>query len=311
MPIKSDPLPHKPVLYHEIIHFLKPYSGGRYVDCTLGSGGHARGILEASHPDGYLLGLDVDPLALEMAKEQLAPFAKRTKLLRASYTTLRHQIEAMGWEHVDGILFDLGISSMQIEVAERGFSFLREAELDMRFDPEAPLTAADLVNNLSERELAEILYKLGEERQARRIAQAIVRSRPIKSTSRLAEIVSAVTRGSRGDIHPATRTFQALRIAVNRELESLRSALPEAISVLVPGGRLAIISYHSLEDRIVKQFCQTESKDCICPPQQPVCTCGHKATIKVITRKPVRPSQEEVSHNPRSRSARLRVAEKL
>lgn len=311
MPFPRDPVPHEPVLYHEIIHYLRPHSGGRYVDCTLGSGGHAWGILEASHPTGQLLGMDVDPSALAMAGKYLEPFSERIKLLRASYVTLSQQIKAQGWENVDGILFDLGLSSMQIEVAERGFSFLREANLDMRFDPDEPITAADLVNTLPERELAKLLYKFGEESQARRISRAIVKARPIKTTLQLAEIVLAVTRHKKGDIHPATRTFQALRIAVNRELEALQIALPQAIASLAPGGRVAVISYHSLEDRLVKQYFQLESKDCICPPEQPVCTCGHKASIKVITRKPIRPSQEEIARNPRARSACLRVAERL
>ncbi len=311
MPSPRAPAPHEPVLYHEVIHYLRPHSGGRYIDCTLGSGGHARGILEASLPAGQLLGLDVDPLAVEMAKKYLEPFSERIKLLRASYVTLSQQIEAMGWENVDGILFDLGLSSMQIEVAERGFSFLRQADLDMRFDPDEPITAADLVNTLPERDLTELLYKFGEEPQARKISRAIVKSRPIKTTTQLAEIVTSVTRYKTSDIHPATRTFQALRIAVNRELEVLQEALPQAIAALAPEGRLAVISYHSLEDRIVKQCFRSESKDCICPPGQPVCTCGHKASIKVITRKPVRPSRQEISRNPRARSARLRVAERL
>lgn len=311
MPSPRAPAPHEPVLYHEVIHYLRPHSGGRYVDCTLGSGGHARGILEASLPEGQLLGLDVDPLAVEIAKKYLEPFSERIKLLRASYVTLSQQIEAMGWEYVDGILFDLGLSSMQIEVAERGFSFLRQADLDMRFDPDEPITAADLVNTLPEKDLTELLYQFGEEPQARKISRAIVKSRPIKTTTQLAEIVTSVTRSKKSDIHPATRTFQALRIAVNRELEVLQEALPQAIAALAPEGRLAVISYHSLEDRIVKQCFRLESKDCICPPGQPVCTCGHKASIKVITRKPVRPSREEISRNPRARSARLRVVEKL
>lgn len=306
-----DPVPHEPVLYHEIISFLRPHSGGRYVDCTLGSGGHAWGILGASHPDGLLLGLDIDPYALEMADQHLGLFSERVKLVRASYVTLKQQIKALGWEHVNGILFDLGISSMQIDVGERGFSFQREAVLDMRFDPDGPVTAQHLVNTLTERELAELLYRFGEEHQARRIAKAIVESRPIKTTSQLAEIVSAVQRRKKNDIHPATRTFQALRIAVNRELEALETALPQAIYCLAPQGRLAVISYHSLEDRLVKKFFQLESRDCICPPEQPVCTCGHQASVKVITRKPVRPSREEVARNPRARSARLRVAERL
>lgn len=304
-------LPHYPVLYHEIIHALQPRSTGNYLDGTLGAGGHAWGILQASNPSGRLLGLDVDPQALQLARERLAPFGSRAVIVQASYTELRQQLDILGWEEVDGILLDLGLSSMQLDTAERGFSFQVDAPLDMRFDPRNLLTAADLVNTLPEAELADILYNFGEERRSRQVARAIVRARPIHTTLRLAEVVAGATRSGSPGIHPATRTFQALRIAVNQELEALQAVMPQAIASLAPGGRLAVIAFHSLEDRLVKQFFRQESRDCLCPPRQPICTCGHRATIKEITRRPVRPAEAEVRENPRSRSARLRVAEKL
>lgn len=307
----SESRPHQPVLYKEIIHALQPRNGLCYVDGTLGAGGHARGILEASSPDGRLLGMDVDPQALEVARSELATFGSRVIIVRASYSTLREQLHLLGWEKVDGILLDLGLSSMQLDTPERGFSFRSDAPLDMRFDPDSPVQAADLVNSLPERDLADLLFKYGEERRSRQIARAIIEARPIRTTQELARLVSTVKRGGRREIHPATQTFQALRIAVNQELEALESALPQAIESLKPGGRLAVIAFHSLEDRIVKRFFRTESRDCICPPHQPVCTCGHVATIKEITRRPLRPREEEIQRNPRARSARLRVAEKL
>jgi 16S rRNA (cytosine1402-N4)-methyltransferase len=306
-----EPLPHQPVLYQEIIHALQAERSGFFVDGTVGAGGHAWGILKASAPDGLLLGLDVDPQALDIARTRLASFGDRVILVRASYTTLTSQLNELEWKQVNGILLDLGLSSMQLDTAERGFSFQADAELDMRFDPDNPVRAADLVNNLREVELAEILYKYGEERRSRQVARAIVRARPIHTTRQLAEIVAGATRGGRPGIHPATRTFQALRIAVNRELETLEEVLPQAVASLDAGGRLAVIAFHSLEDRIVKQFFRQESRDCICPPEQPVCTCGHTATLKEITRRPIRPTEEEVERNPRARSARLRVAERI
>jgi 16S rRNA (cytosine1402-N4)-methyltransferase len=303
--------PHQPVLYHEIILALQPRSTGFYVDCTVGAGGHASGILEASEPDGRLLGFDLDPQALQLAQERLASFSERAILIQASYVTLRAQLDELGWDFVNGILLDLGLSSMQLDTRERGFSFQADAPLDMRFDPWGPIRAADLVNTLPEKDLANLLYEYGEERRSRQVAHAIVRARPVQTTRQLAQVVAGATRGGQKGIHPATRTFQALRIAVNRELESLEAVLPQAVSSLEPGGRLAVIAFHSLEDRIVKNFFRQESRDCICPPRQPVCTCGHKATIKEITRRPVRPQEAEVQANPRARSARLRVAEKL
>jgi 16S rRNA (cytosine1402-N4)-methyltransferase len=307
----SESRPHQPVLYKEIIHALQPRSGQYYVDGTLGAGGHAWGILEASSPDGHLLGMDVDPQALQVARGNLAPFGSRVIIIRASYATLREQLDLLGWEKVDGILLDLGLSSMQVDTPERGFSFRSDAPLDMRFDPNNPVQAADLVNSLPEQDLADLLFRYGEERRSRQIARAIVKARPIRSTQDLASLVSNVKGGSKRDTHPATQTFQALRIAVNQELDALESVLPQAVESLKPGGRLAVIAFHSLEDRIVKRFLRRESRDCICPPRQPVCTCGHLATIKEIARRPIRPREEEIQSNPRARSARLRVAEKI
>ncbi|GAB4423125.1 MAG: 16S rRNA (cytosine(1402)-N(4))-methyltransferase RsmH [Anaerolineales bacterium] len=304
-------MPHKPVLYHEIILALSPKSEGLYVDGTLGAGGHARGILEASTPGGLLLGLDVDPQALALARENLAPYGQRVRLMQASYDTLSEKLAQVGWRAVDGILLDLGISSMQVDTPERGFSFLHDAPLDMRFSPENPLSAADLVNHLPQDELADLIYRYGEERASRKIAQAIVKARPLRTTLELASVIETVSPRKKGHAHPATQTFQALRIAVNDELAKVENVLPQAVAGLKSGGRLAIISFHSLEDRIVKAFFRRESRDCICPPKQPVCTCGHKAILKEVTRKPIVPGETEILENPRARSAKLRIAEKL
>lgn len=305
---------HQPVLYNEIIHALQPRGGGLYVDGTLGAAGHAWGILQSSNPDGLLLGFDLDPQALDLAAVKLAPFGERAILRRSSYAMLLEQLDTLGWRTVDGILLDLGVSSMQLDTAERGFSFLKDAPLDMRFGPDVPRTADDLVNSLPESELADLIYRYGEEHRARQVAKAIVLNRPLHSTTALAQVVvRAVAAGRQTNmaIHPATRTFQALRIAVNGELEALESVLPQAVSALAPGGRLAVISFHSLEDRIVKHFFRREASDCICPPRQPVCTCGHKASLRELHRQPLYPQANEIQENPRARSARLRTAEKL
>ncbi len=303
--------PHQPVLYHEIILALRPQSPGRYIDATVGAGGHAWGILSQSQPDGRLLGLDLDPQALALAHERLAEFGDRATLVQASYTTLSEQLHTIGWNLVQGIVIDLGVSSMQLDTPERGFSFKSEGPLDMRFDPTQPLQAENLVNEWSERDLADILWRYGEEQQSRRIARAIVQARPLHTTQALAEVVAKAAGGRKGRIHPATRTFQALRIAVNQELEAVAAFLPQAVAALAPGGRLAVISFHSLEDRIAKQFFRRESRDCICPPEQPICTCGHKASLVEVNRHPVEASEEENVNNPRARSARLRIIEKL
>jgi 16S rRNA (cytosine1402-N4)-methyltransferase len=267
-------------------------------------------LLAISEPGGRLLGLDVDPQALELARQNLAPFGERACLKRAPYTSLPEQLAELGWDKVDGILLDLGASSMQFDTPERGFSFLADGPLDMRFDPSNPLTAAEIVNSWPEDELADVIFRYGEERASRRIARAIQRARPISSTRQLASVIEKAI-GRHGAHHPATQTFQALRIAVNGELEALEKTLPLAVQALAPGGRLAVISFHSLEDRQVKEYFRLESRDCICPPQQPVCTCGHKASILEITRRPITPGEEEINRNSRARSAKLRVAERL
>jgi len=303
--------PHQPVLYKEIIHALQPHDGGRYVDGTLGAGGHARGILEASAPDGQLLGLDVDPQALALARKTLAPYEQRTHLVQASYTSLSAQLAQLDWKAVDGIVLDLGVSSMQFDTPERGFSFMNDAPLDMRFGPSTLQSAADLVNEYSERELADLIYRYGEERDSRKIARAIVRARPLHTTRQLVAVIEAVS-PRRGDrIHPATRTFQALRIAVNEELASVEAVLPQALAGLGSGGRLAVISFHSLEDRIVKDFFREQSKDLVNPPYEQIYTEERKATLKEVNRKPITPGEDEIKSNPRARSAKLRIAEKM
>ncbi len=303
--------PHLSVLYKEIIHALQPRSGGRYVDGTLGAGGHARGIMEACAPDGQLLGLDVDPQALAIARKILAPYEHRIHLAQASYTSLSDQLAQLGWDAVDGILLDLGASSMQFDTPERGFSFMQDAPLDMRFGPHVSQTAADLVNELTERELADLIYEFGEDREARKIARAILKARPIHTTRELVAVIESVS-PRRGDrVHPATRTFQALRIAVNEELASIKEVLPQAVAALSSGGRLAVISFHSLEDRIVKEFFRAQSKDLVNPPYERIYEQERNAVIKEVNRKPITPSDDEIKSNPRARSAKLRIVEKI
>jgi 16S rRNA (cytosine1402-N4)-methyltransferase len=304
-----DQAPHHPVLYHEIIHALQPKSPGSYVDGTVGAGGHARGILEACAPDGRLLGIDIDPQALMLARENLAPYGQRAHLAQASYSALTEILQNLGWGPIDGLVLDLGLSSMQLDAPERGFSFQHDAPLDMRFDQEFPTRAADLVNLLRQDELADLIFRYGEERFSRQIAKAIVEARPLQTTGQLATVIETV-KPARKRLHPATQTFQALRIEVNKELDHLKEVLPQAVANLKTGGRIAVISFHSLEDRIVKEYFHRESMDCLCPPKQPICTCGHKATLKEVTKKPIAPGEAEIKANPRARSAKLRIAEK-
>ena len=303
----NRPLLHTPVLLDEVLEGLEIRAGGRYIDCTVGTGGHARAILERSDPGGELLGIDLDLAAIVVAERQLSSFGKRVTLVHDSFAQLRAIASAEGFIPADGVLLDLGLSSLQLESAERGFSFQRDGPLDMRMDRDGDITAAHLVNELDGAELAEIIAKHGEEVKARAIARAIVRSRPLGTTLELANVVARAVGRSRR-LHPATRTFQALRIAVNEELEALSTVLPPIPAILAKGGRVAIISFHSLEDRLVKDFMVRESRDCLCPPEIVVCTCGHKRTLQILTKKPVRPSANEVAQNPRSRSAKLRVA---
>ncbi|WP_218104040.1 16S rRNA (cytosine(1402)-N(4))-methyltransferase RsmH [Thermogemmatispora onikobensis] len=318
-----------PVLLEEVVRFLQPQAGGHYIDGTLGEGGHTEAILERSAPDGRVLGIDLDPEALDRVARRLSRYVKSGRLLLAqgNFADLERIAAAHAFGPVQGILLDLGFSSLQLSNPRRGLSFTVEGPLDMRLDPEQPLSAADLVNRADEQELADIFYRYGEERHARQIARRIVRERgqaPISTTRRLAEIVTAaiaaVRQGPpRDGIHPATRVFMALRIAVNRELENLERALPQMLSLLScgtpgergPAGRMVVIAFHSLEDRIVKDFMKREATDCLCPPRTPVCVCGHRARLRLLTPKPVQPTAEEVRANPRSRSARLRAAERL
>ncbi len=302
---------HEPVMLRESIAALDVHPGGRYVDCTVGGGGHAEAILEASSPGGSLLGFDADPAALGIALRRLSHYASAVELVQCNFSNIDSVCREREYKPVSGILMDLGLSSDQL-ASSRGFSFRTDSPLDMRFGPDQETTASYWVNEAAEEELADVIWRYGEERQSRRIARAIVERRPIETTLQLAKAVEqAVGRRPGSQSHPATKTFQALRIVVNQELASLAEALPRAHGLLGFGSRLVVISYHSLEDRIVKQFFQREFRDCICPPQQPVCTCDHKATLKPVTRGAIVPSPEEVASNPRSRSAKLRAAERV
>ncbi len=312
--------PHIPVLLEAVLEGLRVQAGGSYIDGTVGAGGHSLAILESA-PGIHLLGIDTDPTALELASERLAPYVDsgQVRLVRANFDEMAEVARREGFTGVDGVLLDLGVSSMQLDRPERGFSFRAEGPLDMRLDPQGPVTAADLVNSLPEDELADVIYQYGEEPASRRIARRIVEQRaagPIRTTGQLASIVSQAVGGrvagrTRNPIHPATKTFQALRIAVNRELEVLETALPAAVNLLKPGGRLAVISFHSLEDRAVKRFIRQEQKGCICPPELPVCMCGRNPTLHAVNSKPIEATPEEARRNPRSRSAKLRVAERV
>jgi len=300
---------HIPVLLNETMEALAVQPGGRYIDCTLGSGGHAAAILEQSSPGGQLLGIDADPEAIKVAKDRLETYSGSTLLINENFVNLRAICIKYNFFPVHGILFDLGLSSLQLNGNGRGFSFQHNAPLDMRLSPSQEVTAADIINTFSESELAQLIKTYGEEDYSRQIARHIIREHPIRTTLHLARVIEQVVGDRRGKIHPATRTFQALRIAVNQELEHLETALKQAINLLGFAGRLVVISYHSLEDRIVKQLMQQESKDCICPPSTPVCVCGHTARLRLINKKVITPSSAEVQLNPRSRSAKLRAAE--
>lgn len=307
---------HISVLYEEVLQYLEPRSGGVYVDGTLGGGGHARGILECSAPDGILLGFDRDQEALAAAGLRLSAYGNRVRLFHENYSKLFDVLAREEFESIDGMVLDVGVSSHQLDKAERGFSFQQDAALDMRMDGSAGRTAADLVNVLSEKELEQILWEFGEERWARRIASMIVAARdvePISTTSRLVDIVKgAIPRACwEARLHPATRTFQALRIAVNEELKSLERGLVAGIESLKKGGRIVVISFHSLEDRIVKNVFNEFARGCICPKSVPRCVCGNVPVVRKLTGRPVVAGPEEIAANPRSRSAKLRAAEKL
>ena len=307
---------HLPVMPTEVVSLLAPRTGGIYVDGTLGGAGHARLILEASSPDGVLVGFDRDPVALRTAGERLSGFGERVRLVRGNYATMATALADLGIGAIDGFLLDLGVSSYQLDTAERGFSFQTDAPLDMRMDPDAVTTAADLVNELPAGELERVIRDYGEERWARRIVAFIVEGRRVErimTTRQLVDLVKgAIPRGAWEErLHPATRTFQALRIAVNDELASLEQGLDAGVRLLTQGGRGAVISFHSLEDRIVKQMFRRFAQGCTCPKGLPRCVCGGQPLARVLTGRPVMAGEAEVALNPRSRSAKLRVIEKL
>jgi 16S rRNA (cytosine1402-N4)-methyltransferase len=302
---------HIPVLLSETIEALAVGPGGRYIDCTLGGGGHAAGILDHSSPGGQLLGIDADPKAIKVARTRLLAYGSSVRIVDENFVNLEAICIKNDFLPVHGILFDLGLSSLQLNGNGRGFSFGHDAPLDMRFSPGQQLTASDIVNTYSEVELAHLVKTYGEESYSRQIARWIFKERPIRTTLELAQVIERAVGGRKGKLHPATRTFQALRIAVNHELEYLEAALKQVVSLLGFEGRLVVISYHSLEDRIVKRFMQRESRDCICPPGTPSCICQHTARLRLVTRRVITPSAAEVKNNSRSRSAKLRVAERI
>jgi 16S rRNA (cytosine1402-N4)-methyltransferase len=305
---------HRPVLVSFVSELFRPAlaRGGVFVDATLGQGGHARAVLEAE-ARAVVVGIDRDPVALDEARANLAGYGSRARLTHGNFEELASLLERLGIEKVRGVLFDLGVSSPQLDNPARGFGYRATGPLDMRMDPTQPVSALQVVNEYGQRELEGVIRRFGEERFARRIARAIVGARPIETTDRLADVVReafpAPARRTGG--HPARRTFQALRIEVNGELDALGSGLHDALRVLEPGGRVAVISYHSLEDRITKQFFAREARGCDCPPDVPVCACDARAELRVLTRRPVRPAPDEIAANPRARAAKLRAAERL
>jgi 16S rRNA (cytosine1402-N4)-methyltransferase len=307
--------PHRPVLLEETMKLLAPERGGLFVDCTVGLGGHSEPILKSS-PDTRVIGMDLDPAALAYSRQRLAPFGDRFRAFQANFRAISSILQQANERDPNGVLADLGVSSVQFDSPERGFSFRFDAPLDMRMDPTSGATAADLLQQLSESEIARIIFEYGEERHSRRIARRIVERReqgkPITTTTELADLVRHATGGhKRHQIHPATRTFQALRIAVNHELEGLGEFVESAVDLLIPDGRFAGISFHSLEDRILKRELRKLSGHCECPPRMPVCSCGARKVVEVLTRRPVTPGDQEIDENPRARSAKLRAARKL
>jgi 16S rRNA (cytosine1402-N4)-methyltransferase len=303
---------HRPVLLEEVIAFLQPRSGGFYIDATIGLGGHSEALLKASSPSGTLLGIDRDLEALDLVTKRLASYTGRYQLVHANFSQLKEIAAQRHVESCDGILFDLGVSSLQLDSPERGFSFQKNGPLDMRMDRELSLTAGEVVNHYPEKDLANLIYQYGEEPLSRRIARNIVKARPHHSTQELADVIAKAThfRGYQR-IHPATRTFQALRIFVNDELSQLSQVLQSATDLLARGGKVVALSFHSLEDRIVKQTFRALSLDCVCSPGLPRCVCGNRKVLRLLTRGPIQAGQNELLRNPRSRSAKLRAAEKL
>lgn len=304
---------HKPVMLEECLAFLEPARGGVFVDATVGPGGHARAIGEALGNKGALFGIDLDPDALAIAGENLAGLQCDWHLMRGNYVDMSGLLAAFGVQRIDGVLFDFGPSSLDLDQAEKGFSFRLEGPLDMRYDPQATTTARDLVNGLPEHELARIFWEYGDEIEARRIARAIERQRaqhPFNTTVELAEFVARLKRRTRSRIHPATRVFQALRIATNDELSNVERGLETALTLLAPGARLVAISYHSGEHRLLKWFLRKNSGVCVCPPEVLRCECGARDSLSVLTKRGVSPSFRETRENPRARSAKLRAAQR-
>lgn len=297
----------------EVIEALAVRPGGRYIDATVGLGGHAEAILEAAQPNGTLMGVDLDPQALKFTQKRLVRFEAALLLSHGHDREIAKFASKHNFEQVDGVIFDLGVSSLQLEAPGRGFSFQRNDPLDMRMNPDTDLSAAKIVNEYEEGDLAQLLYQFGEEPRSRAIARAIVAARPLHTTGELASVIAQVAgRGRERRINPATLTFQALRIAVNQELDFLEDTLSAACDLLDgAGGRIVVISFHSLEDRIVKHFFRQASRDCICPARSPGCVCGHRASLRVVSKRVRKPSAAEVARNPRARSARMRVAETL
>lgn len=310
----SDGRLHEPVLLAEVLAQLHPGTGGRFLDGTVGAGGHAAAILDRTAPSGRLLGLDRDPAAIAIARRTLEPFGARALLVQGNFAICDELARGEGFSELDGVLLDLGLSSIQLADESRGFSFRSSGPLDMRAGPDARESAADLVNTWPATDLRRIFTELGEEPEATRVANAIVRRRarePFLTADELGRFVAGVKTRRPKSIDPATQVFQALRMAVNAELENLAHGLAAAMRILRPGGRLAVIAFHSLEDRAVKQYFARESRDCICPPHLPTCVCGHRAGLRVLTRRPLTADSAEIARNPRARSAKLRVAEKL
>jgi 16S rRNA (cytosine1402-N4)-methyltransferase len=305
---------HQSVLLEEAVSLLVENGGRRFIDGTLGGGGHTRKLLETL-PESEVLGIDCDSTALEAASENLKAFGDRFHAVKGRFSSLGKLAWEHGWETVDGVLLDLGVSSPQIDTPERGFSFRFDAPLDMRMDRQSPITAAVLLNTLEEEELASILFEYGEERRSRAIARAIVQRRQIRPWERTGELADLlekiVGRQFQHGLPPATRTFQALRIAVNQELDELQEALERIMEITGKGARIAVISFHSLEDRMVKNFFRQAAANCVCPPDLPVCTCGKVPSLRIITRKPVTASEQELRTNPRASCAKLRAAERM
>jgi 16S rRNA (cytosine1402-N4)-methyltransferase len=307
---------HIPVLLHEVVALLQCRPGGVYGDVTVGGGGYTQAILQSSGPDGVVLGLDHDPEAVACARERLHSFHGRLILRQGNFARAPEIMQELRFGPADGIVADLGVSSLQLDDPARGFSFQQDGPLDMRMDPRRTQSAADLVNFLSERELGELIFTLGEERWAKRIARTIALHRQLKPFTRtleLAELVAQAVPKSNDTrrIHPATRTFQALRLAVNHELENLQEFLAHVLDLLKPGGRLCIVAFHSLEDRLVKQHFKSWANPCRCPRDLPLCHCSAQPLVRLLTRKALRPKEQEIQANPRARSARLRAIEKI